>query len=224
MAYTRITSRSASYDQGNSINGDATTSSASVQLTVQQSTPDSSGGLYAGLGGDAVASGEGTLTSADLSASMVDEGTVTTLDAAVTAVAVGQSSGDSTAFADANTYATVSGSEYAVSLTQSTGGTSLNDEGSIAYDISTTTIRAYDVPEYTATYDSTVEALPSSPTEYNEAAPLPAEETGFDGNIALIDFNVVVLGDDTLLLVDAFAISLEDELSISTIYLELAVG
>ena len=222
MAYTRITSRSSSYDQRNSIDGDATTSSASVQLTVQQSTPDSSGGLYGGLGGDAVASGEDTLTSADLAASMVDEGTVTTLDAAVTAVAVGQSSGELTAFANASTFATVGGAEYAVSRTQSTGGTSLNDEGSIAYDISTTTIRAYDVPAYNATYDSTVEASPSSPTEHNEAAPLPDEETGFDGNIALIDFNVVVLGDDTLLLVDAFAISLEDELSISTIYFELA--
>jgi len=191
---------------------------------VQQSSPDGSGGLYAGLGGDAIASGDNTLTSADLSATMVDQGGLTALDGTVTTVAASESSGDTPAIADASTFVLVGGSELAISFTQNTAGTSQNHDGSAAYGTSTTTVIAYDLPNQEQAYQSLIQT-PQAPTSEGGTTPYTSGgEHEFDGNVALVNFDAAAIGEDSLLLIDAFAISLEDELSISSIYVELVVG
>jgi hypothetical protein len=198
----------------------SSSSSAGVTTIVQTSSPDDSEGMAAVLGGEAVAQGTDTLTAGSLSGTLIDGGSVTSAELSASMVAASQSP-DGTALAAADTFAGVSsGSEVVVGATIQSASSNQTPTGGAATATSTTNLVAYDIHPASGASDvvgtdATGESDPLAGADYAQAS------VDITGNIALIEFNAVAVGDDTLASVDAFALAVEDELSG---LIELAVG
>lgn len=222
MSYTSTTSTSSGVGLSTSDGSSSSSYSITSDTTLQNSSPDDSDGLAAELGGVAIATGEDTLTAGSISAAMVDEGDMISLNGAATLVAASESSGG-TASALADTSANVGGAEFLFTHTQDTDSNEQSVSGSTAIATSTTTIVAYDIdssPTGAASYDNSV----SNEEPESTSTPTPVQDNGdLDGNIAAIEFDAVAVGDDTLVSVDAFALAIDDSLSVSEGFVVLAV-
>ncbi|MGE3481415.1 MAG: hypothetical protein AB7K73_08415 [Gammaproteobacteria bacterium] len=171
--------------------------------------------------------GDDTLTMADVSATMVASDGVTAASGSVTTLAAGQTFGGTSASATANTYATTSGGTVSVSTTHTSSTITQTTTASAAVATSTSTVAAADVdPSNVTSYDAADGA--SVPTDYSfdTGSFIPSSDIDLylDGNVATVDFNVLAIGDDSLVLVDAFAFTIDDQLSLSSIYVDLAVS
>jgi hypothetical protein len=206
--------------------------STSVSATVVTSTPDDSDGLAAALGGEAIAVGEDTLAVGSISGMLVDDGSVTTLDGSATTAAASESSEGETAFTDAYTFAEVSdGAEFVLVINQETDISQQSASGNTSTSTSSTTIAAYDLQAIsTGTQDPVLQAPDAVNNGDASADPVadspPDESDGaldLEGNIAVIAFNGLVVGEDTYVSTDAFAIAIEDELSLISGFVVLAV-
>jgi hypothetical protein len=194
----------------------SSSSSTGVTTIVQTSSPDDSDGMSASLGGSAVALGTDTLTAGSLSGTLVDGGSATTADLSASMVGASQSP-SGTAFASAETSAGVLvGPDVLIGVTVNSASSTQNAAGSSAIATSTTKLAAIDI--HAPTSGGGTENDLSAPVGYAQA------DLDLDGNIALIEFDAIAVGDDTFVGVDAFVLAVEDELSLSGGLAELAVG
>lgn len=223
MSYSETSSSYSGTHAGISTSGGSSSSSKTYDTAVTISSPDDSDGLYAGYGGEAVAIGEDTLASGSLSATMVDKGAVATVEGTVTMLAASEST-DEAVFASADTEAYIGGAELVFSYTEEGDYSEQGPTGSTAVSTSTTTAIGYDLQLYGhEDYDSGMtlteeEILPS--LEPGGSAP----GVDLDGNVASLDFSVVAIADDSLVLVDAFVLAVEDEISVSAIHADLGIS
>ena len=227
MSYTNHTFRSSANGAGMSV-GDGLSSSATHYGTaVHTSSPDNSGGFYAGLSGNAVALGDNTIAASSVSAAMVDHGSISTLDGSVATVAASNASGDNTAFASADTSADVAGAELAFAYTKDTNSTQQGDMGSVATATSATSLTAYDL-HVPGIGDN---AFSSDHLSLADSAPAASDQSGSSdasldlvGNFASTDFTGVAIADNGLVQVDAFALAIDNELSVSSVFMDLAIS
>lgn len=214
---------------GTSSGDESSSSSITVDITTQTSSPDDSDGLAAVVGGSATALGEDTLATGSISGSLVDGGTVTSADLSATMVAASEDGETANAWAD--TFAGVSdGAEVVFGYTVQTDSSQQGATGSTATSTSSTTVTAYDI-DLSDIADSDSgghvggdEAPTTNDQPDSSSPPTQVEgDGGLDGNIASIEFDALAVGDDTVVEVDAFALAIEGELSISEGYEVLAV-
>jgi hypothetical protein len=225
MAYSYSSSTQSGTSSGTTVstttNDESSSTSTTVDMTTQTSSPDDSDGLAAEVGGSAVASGEDTLATGDLSGELIDSGAVTSADLSATMVAASEDPDSETAGAWTDTYADVSdGTEVLFSYTVNTENTTQGSTGSTATATSTTNLVAYDINTDTVvnTAGSDTGDEPSDTDDQPESSSPSSdvEDDGdFDGNFASMEFDAFALGDDTLVEVDAFTFVVEDEISIS---------
>jgi hypothetical protein len=226
MSYTSSSSTSVSSQAGIEMAG-GSTSSTTYGTGVQISSPDSSDGLAATLGGEAIATGDDTLATGSISAVMADNGDIATLDSMVTMGAASEAADGDTAFAAADSFTDVVGAEMTFSYTRDSS--QLSATGSTATAISTTTTMAYDIQVsssgiYAPSDDNCLEgAADDQPEPGVSLTDADDGSVDLDGNVAFIDLSALAIGDDSLVMVDAFALTIEDELSISAAFVELAV-
>lgn len=224
MAYTSsYETEKLSYVQaGVSVADETSSSSVSVEATLEMSSPDDSEGLSAAIGGEAIAGGEDTLTQGSVSASLVDEGGVTSADLSATMTAVAESPEGETAFASADTFADVSdGADIVFTFQKETDSSKTGEAGSTATATSTIDVVAFDI----STSDGELiepDAVVPAETVAAEADVAPAWED-LDGNFATLEFEATAIGEDSLVAADVFVIAIEDELSMSAAFVELAV-
>jgi hypothetical protein len=214
----------------------------SYDVAVEITPPDDSDGMSAILSGDALAVGDDTLVEGSVSATMVDGGTVSTFDGSIDMLAAAQD--EESAFASADTFADVSGANISIAYNQETEITEQSADGSLMLSSSTTDIVAIDVSasldsgggvDQVAEGDAGGELLDPVLDVAPEAdagdGSVCLDEGGgsesevvLDGNVAVIDFFAEADGEDTLVVVDAFVLTVEDELSVGGVVVEMAVG
>lgn len=222
-----------------SLNDEFSSSSTTASTTIQTSSPDDSDGLAAEVGGSAIAVGDDTYAGGSIYGELSDNGAVTSVDLSTTMVAASEDSETADAWTD--TFAGVSdGTEVLFSSTVNTQNSELDATGSTATSTSTTNLSAYDIqlePESTTTVPAAEEEF-SGTIEQLESAPAPAdgEDVGdigsnwdiaddwdIDGSIAVMEFEALAIGDDTLVSVDASVLAIEDELSVAEGFVVLGV-
>ena len=224
MAYTSsYETETLSYMQaGASLTDETSSSSVTVAATLEMSSPDDSEGLSAAIGGEAIASGEDTLTQGSVSATMVDGGVVTSADLSATMTAVAETPDGETAFASADTFADVSdGADIVFTLQKEIDSSETDEAGSTATATSTIDVVSFDI----SALDGEIlepEIAPPAEVVAAEAYAPPAEEE-LDGNFATLEFEATAIGEDSLVAADVFVIAIEDELSMSAAFIELAV-
>jgi hypothetical protein len=204
----------------------SSSSSTGVTTIVQTSSPDDSQGMSAVLGGEALAGGTNTLTAGNLSGTLIDGGSATSAQLSASMVAASQSP-TGTAVAAAGTFAGVSsGTEVLVGATIQSASSNQTPTGSVATATSTTNLAAYDIHPSTggSTGVGTDAVGENDPNDPFAGADYAQASVDIEGNIALIEFNALAVGDDTFASVDAFVLAVDDQLSISGALIELAVG
>jgi hypothetical protein len=169
-------------------------------------------GMTTILYGDAVAVGVDTLTSVNVSVETKEHRGSTISKGTVTVTAAAESYDGGAVYADATTEVAVSGTDLLITQTKNKSG---GDPDS-SYDISVTNFTAIDIglksgkpkviQKTSDTYDSGYDPI------------------DLQGNVAIVIFDGQVIGDDTLVIVDAYALAVEDELSLSTVMITSAVG
>jgi hypothetical protein len=165
--------------------------------------PEASGsGTAAEAYGSALAAGEHTLATTDVSLTMAAHGPVTKVDASVTSTASASSPGGGPGYASAYGGVDVAGADIYISKT------TVTTSGDLAYESSTTTVKALNLP-----VDLTKPVRVEKTTTV-EADDAPATQ---EGNLAVLVVNVDVHGDNTLASVSGEVLSLEDQLSASTV-------
>ena len=221
LSYTTSTSSSTLTDV--SLSDGSSTSSLTYETQLQTSSPYDSGGLAASLGSDAVALGDDTLTSGDVSATVIDEGAVQSVTGTASALAAAQD--DTSAFAAASTSGAIAGAEVSYTLTGASDTTYETPTGTTSLAASTTTLGADNVQSPSEWNDGVTDTsgpvtgtTPIDPLAINDAS------VHLEGNVATADFSGTAIADDSLVSVDAFALAVDGQLSISTVDLTLAVG
>jgi hypothetical protein len=206
--------------------------SASISIA-----PDSSD-VAMELGGEATAIGDDTLALGSLEATLDATGSVTSAYGSATFVAAAESEGDETAFATADSFGSLSGMDVLVVITSNTQTVQEGPDGSLWVATSETTFYGVD-------YDS-LATDGASPSSEGDEAPvaddfmisdpsaadlsdsdadlLDTDWVDIEGNIALLDVDADVLGEDTLLEVAADVLTIEDTLSIVVADLFAVVG
>jgi hypothetical protein len=179
-------------------------------------TPADTDGLATFVVGDAVAIGEETLSLVSATSRIADNGNKTKAEGSVTATAVASSSPDATTLASANTDVAVTGADKVVVKTKEI---SIElDEGS--YGTSTTKFKAID---RSRTDDETQASV--TKVKHHERLGGDADYlTELDGNVASATFDAQAAGQDSLVVIDVFALAMEDELSLATVMITSAVG
>lgn len=222
---------STSVSVATSTGDESSSSSTAITTTMATSSPDDSDGLAAAVGGEASALGDDTLAAGSISAAMIDDGSVTSVDLSATMEAVSED--DESAFAWADTFAGVSdGAEVIVGYTVENDSSHQSSTGSTAISTSTTNVTAYDIHP-----DTEGDAASQTDSASGDDAPLTDGQQesrsgsieddaslDLDGNIALLEVDAVAVGDDSFVGVDAYLFAIEDELSISGADVELGVG
>jgi hypothetical protein len=203
---------------------EASLSSTTIETTLVAHSPDLSDGgdgLSASAGVDALALGDDTFAAGSISGVIVEGETSTQADVEASAVAVGEAS-DGDAAALAGSYAVVSnGPEVVVTTTITTLNSQQDANGSAAVSTSTSNVVAYDV--HTSTGND-VPGLAEDEAGRNPSWPTDPDAWDLDGNLALIEIDAAAIADDSLVVVEAFALTIEDELSISVATVDLAVN
>ena len=225
------------------------TSTVAVNATgiVGTQMPDDSESISAGASATADAFGEDTLTVASVSGEASDDGLVASVDLDVDALAVGASSTGDDAFAVAITDAALSdGAEMFFVATVESELTESNAEESVSVAYSETHMTAVDIDlsgggagdagdgdpaaiNDVPTIEPDVIEVPSTVPE-DPALSEPSPDAGLadlvdiDGNVAIVEVDVTVNAEDSAVVVDAFALAIEDELSTSIIDVDLALS
>jgi hypothetical protein len=206
--------------------GSTGSSSASTDVTtlVQTSSPDDSTGMVASLSGDATAVGGNTLTAGNLSGTLIDGPSLTSAELSASMLAASQSPTGGV-FAGANTSAVIrEGSpEVVVGATVQSASSVQGPAGNSATATSTTNLAAFDIHPTAADAGTVIDTGANGGNNPLDGPDYAAVNLHIDGNVALIEFDAVVVGDDTFAGVDAFVLAVEDQLSVSGAVIELAV-
>ena len=211
-------------DVTNASSTGSSSTSTGVTTIVETSSPDDSQGMSAVLGGEAVAAGTNTLTAGNLSGTLIGGGSASSAQLSASMVAASQSP-TGTPFAAADTFAGVShGTEALVGTTVQSASSTQGPAGGAATATSTTNLTAYDIHPSTAGGDPVAGTNASGENDPVAGADYAQANVNIDGNIALIEFNALALGDDSLASVDAVALAVEDTLSVSSGLIELGIG
>jgi hypothetical protein len=225
MAYSFKTSSSRttsnSTTQQTSDGSTTTQESLSVTTTLATSTPDGSDGLAGVVSGDATAVGQDTFAFGSIEAVADGTGAVSSLDASVTMVAAAEAPADGDLYVSADTFAATSDdAEVTFTTTMNKSSTTQTTESSTASASSTTSVSAFNI-ESDVGRTSTYGSFSAADTGWDFGG-----ETGgdLDGNVAIMEFGADAFGDDTYVAIDGFALAIEDELSLSAGYLEIAVA
>lgn len=226
--YTGTTLSTTTLDNPDDGSGATLTMESDAFATTMEATlgavSDGDDAMMLEAGGDATAIGEDTLAAGSVSASLEDHGgvTIATADSTFTAIAV---DGDG-AYAGAYSYAYVDGADITVTSTSASSDLIITDEATLAYATSSTSLRAIDIEM--VDLDSPL-VVDTSVTDTTDAVPddgitdgttsggsASADIYSLDGNTSLLFVDASVTDDTTALQVDAFSLSMEDQLSISS--------
>ena len=181
------------------------------KLKITESSTDT-GGMVTVTYGDASALGEDTFTSVSVNLRMNEHLRVTIVNGEVVAVAEAESPDGGDTYANATTDIAFSGADLVINRT--TDQTGCDADGS--YAISKTNCIAIDLP-----------------IDFNEPLAVEiAQEQNYggddsidlQGNVAIATFDVLASGNDTLVTVDAYALAIEDQISLSAVMITSAVG
>jgi hypothetical protein len=165
--------------------------------------PEKSGsGTTSDAYGSAVAVGENTLATSDVSMTMKVHGRVTKVDASVTSTASASSPDGESVYASAYSGVDVANADIYISKT------TVRTSGDFSYQTSTTTVKALNLP---VNLKNPVRVEKTTSIEVSDA-PGPPE-----GNLATFNVDVDVYGENTLAYVSTDALALEDQLSTSTV-------
>ena len=211
-------------DVTNASSTGSSSTSTGVTTIVETSSRDDSQGMSAVLGGEAVAAGTNTLTAGNLSGTLVGGDSASSAQLSASMVAASQSP-TGTPYAAADTFAGVSdGTEALVGTTVQSASSTQGPAGGAATATSTTNLTAYDIHPSTAGGDPVAGTNASGENDPVAGADYAQANVNIDGNIALIEFNALAVGDDSLASVDAVALAVEDTLSVSSGLIELGIG
>jgi hypothetical protein len=211
-------------DVTNASSTGSSSTSTGVTTIVETSSRDDSQGMSAVLGGEAVAAGTNTLTAGNLSGTLIGGGSASSAQLSASMVAASQSP-TGTPFAAADTFAGVlHDPEALVGTTVQSASSTQGPAGGAATATSTTNLTAYDIHPSTAGGDPVAGTNATGENDPVAGADYAQANVNIDGNIALIEFNAIAVGDDSLVQVDAVALAVEDLLSVSSGYIELGVG
>jgi hypothetical protein len=182
-------------------------------------TPAADGGMATVLVGDAVAIGEDTLTRVDATSSIVERSHKTVAKGVVKAVAVADPAEDGTAYVDAYTdVVSVSGADKARIKTHE----KTVEKDGVTYEVSVTKFKAVD----RLNKDGETKVIVHQKSDRKSVDHHQTDDDAdlLDGNVAIVTFDAQALGEDTLVVVDAYALAVEDQLSQSTVMITSAVG
>jgi hypothetical protein len=183
-------------------------------------TPTGDGGITANLGGESTAVGTDTLAEGDASLEVRDLGAVTVVKGTATFSATAKSPEGTQAFATADSYADISGADYVFTKTRTSSHPDIAGGDSTWSEASTTRVIAIDIegitlPETLNVSEGKAKALIASltktpPDKASKQLPDPVDP---DGNVATVDVDVQVVGDNTFASVDTSVLAVEDALS-----------
>jgi hypothetical protein len=188
-------------------------------MTTQKGAPIMStdtDGMAIVVGGDAAAIGEDTFASVDATSRLTDFGQVTLANGDVTATAIAESPDGETAFATVDTYVETSGADVVLVKTSTTS----YEQNVISYASSETNLKAIDVENL----DSETKVILVDTSRIDQGHGTADVTTDLDGNVATATFDAQASAGNSLVTVDAAALTVEDELSTSAVMIYSAVG
>jgi hypothetical protein len=177
------------------------------------------------LGGEATAIGDDTLALGSMEVTLDATGSMTSAYGSATFVAAAESAEDETAFATADSYGFLSGMDVLVVITSNTQTVQEGSDGSLWAATSETTLYGVDydslatdgvVDTDSSSSDEGEEGVSDPPTDDlsdSDADTFDEDGSGIEGNVALLDVDANVSGSDTLLMVEAGVLTIEDTLS-----------
>ena len=199
---------------------------ATEQTLLYSSVSDpSSDPLALVLGGEATAIGEDTLAAGSMSAELDAMGSVMTAEAGASFVAVAEATGDATAFVTADSFGGLSGADFLLVFTSNTQIVDQGPDGSLAiatsdmmlYGLDFDSIAAGGSTETDPMLDPLAESeLPATIDPATEDQDLYDLGSDIEGNVAVLEITAEVSGPDTLLVVGASVLTVEDTLSTVT--------
>lgn len=200
------------------------TDTVGIANSITLGDSDAGSGLSMELGGEATALGEDTYASGSVTGVIDGNGGTTTANGTVTFTAAALDVDG--AYTDAFSYAAVSGADIVLSSTSTSTTTVTTSGATYAAATSSTDITAIDLTHVDFSDPIAVETGGAGPTIGGDvnmvmetaSTPLP------DGNLALLDVNGFVFDENTFLTVDAYALTVEDALSLSGAIMLAEVG
>jgi hypothetical protein len=237
MSVSTSTNHSHTISTETSTPDETVTSELEVAVVVAIQSPDESDAIAISAGALADAVGDDTLTIVDVSGDASDDGVLASVDLDFNALAIAESPDDG-AYASAGTDVSISpGAEILVVITNNETTTVTTDAGSVSIATSETSVDLIDIDLSDVGGDVDTTAVDESPA--SESAPNGGDQGGddsqpgdaatdydlldlIDGNIAIVELDVTVAAPDTELIVDAFAFVIEDELSTSATFIDMA--
>jgi len=205
-----------------------------LSVIVGEITSDESG-MAVIIGGDATAVGTDTLSIANVGAVIAGDDNVQTAYGQASFTAIG--AGDSSAYASAVSYGEIYGeADHSVVLNYSVLISSQTPEGSVWAAQSLTEVFALDIEGIPMGSGEAVTGGPPVSDPTTEPPP-PAEAewsdcgcgqdidwtVTIDGNLAIFNVAALAVGDDSLATVELSAITVEDQLSLSTVIVTVAI-
>lgn len=183
-------------------------------------TPTGDSGITAKLGGESTAVGTDTLADGDASLEVRDLGAVTVVRGTATFSASATSPAGTQSFATADSFAEVSGADYVFMRTITRGLPDRPGGDSTWSETSTTRMIAIDIEGITLSRTVQVtegkanalikELARIKPENVDRTKPAPVDP---DGNVATVDVDVHVIGENTYATVDTSVLAVEDTLS-----------
>jgi hypothetical protein len=179
-------------------------------------------GLAVTFGGEASAYGDATLAQASISGNVVDVGLVTYALGTTSFTATATSSGETTAFAVTDSFASVTGADLVLTIDRDQA-TPITPEMEYASSTSTTTFVAIDLEFWDFRNGPIVIEGSSQPAS---CAPAPDGGSGgtISGNIATLEARLDVTAENSFTAVDAQVLAVENTLSTVTVVGVMAVG
>ena len=193
-------------------------------------------GMVIIIGGDATAVGENTLATADVVAVIAGDANVQTAHAQASFLALGESDSASaaSAYATATSFGEIAGeADYFFVLNYSMSTSSQNEGSSTWTAASLTEVFALNIEGIPGTDDVSVELVPANQTQDED---VPADEwdpcgcgqdndwtVTIDGNLAIFNVAALAIGDDSLATVEFSAITVEDQISVATAIVTVAI-
>ncbi|UEM24584.1 hypothetical protein JL100_030695 (plasmid) [Skermanella mucosa] len=172
-------------------------------------------GVTTVLGGEATAVGQDTLAEGKATLQVKDLGAVTVVKGTASFGATAQSTGGSTAYATADSFADVSGADIVITRTKSTSNTTENGDSTTWTETSTTRVLAIDIEGITLPKTLDLSAGLSkvlSKIQGFKAIKKP-DPVDLDGNVAKVQIDVLVEGENTYADVGTSVLTVEDTLS-----------
>jgi hypothetical protein len=189
-----------------------------LKVDARKLQPDTSP-MVATVAGEGTAIGQETLVDADMFCRLIDYGSVTVAfgRAEFQSVAVAD---DGLAFATADTFADISGADLVLVFTQKVS-TPSDGSGSYVSERSTTSYIAIDFEEFDFCEGPLVLDSQYARTYLDQ---LCGKTPAIDGNVATLDVDAQVLGENTLVDVLSSVLTIEDQLSTVSAMAVSAVG